>query len=77
MIASSQWEILGHGEEEGGWTVIFFEKTLFTPAGIDVLARRKGGLSDELMQRIKAEMKRVDDRGFNEQADKIFAVKQD
>ena len=77
MVASSQWEILGYGEEEGGWAVIFFQKTLFTPAGIDVLARPKAGLSEDLMQRIKAEMKKVDDRGFNEQADKIFAVKQD
>ena len=77
MIASSQWEILGYGHEEGGWAVIFFEKTLFTPAGIDVLARQKTGLSAELMQRIKAEMEKVDDRGFNEQADKMFAVKQE
>ena len=77
MIASSQWEILGYGEGEGGWAVIFFEKTLFTPAGIDILARQKAGLSSDLMQRIKAEMRQVDDRGFNEQADKIFAVKQE
>ena len=77
MIASSQWEILGHGEEEGGWAVIFFQKTLFTPAGIDVLARQKRGLSEDLMQRIREEMKKVDDPGFNEQADKIFAVRQE
>ncbi len=33
-IASSQWEVLGYGEEEGGWCVTFFQKTLFTPAGV-------------------------------------------
>ncbi|ETN39378.1 uncharacterized protein HMPREF1541_05601 [Cyphellophora europaea CBS 101466] len=31
-IASSHWEVLGWGEEEGGWAVTFFAKTLFTPA---------------------------------------------
>ena len=77
MIASSHWEILGHGEEEGGWAVIFFQKTLFTPAGIDVLAKRKQGLSEELIQKIREEMKKIDDKGFNEQADKIFEVRQD
>ena len=41
-IASSQWEVLGSGEEEGGWAVTFFQKTLFTPIGIDVYARKKG-----------------------------------
>jgi hypothetical protein len=77
MIASSQWEVLGHGEEEGGWAVIFFQKTLFTPAGIDILARQKSGLSESLIQRIRTEMKKTNDQGFNEQADKIFQVKQD
>ncbi|OAP54726.1 hypothetical protein AYL99_11174 [Fonsecaea erecta] len=43
-IASSRWEILGYGEEEGGWVVTYFQKTLFTPAGIDIYARRRGGL---------------------------------
>lgn len=56
MIASSHWEVLGYGDEEGGWAVTFFAKTLFTPAGVDVYARRKGGLSEELLARIKAEM---------------------
>lgn len=74
-IASSHWEVLGYGEEDEGWVVTFFEKTLFTPAGIDIYARRRGGLSEDLIQRIRAEMKKIDDPGFQKQADEIFEIK--
>lgn len=74
-IASSHWEVLGHGDEDEGWMVTFFEKTLFTPAGIDIYARRKGGLSEDLIQRIRAEMKKINDLGFQKQADEIFEIK--
>ncbi|KAF2272359.1 uncharacterized protein EI97DRAFT_212161 [Westerdykella ornata] len=61
VIASSQWEILGYGEEkaadcvEGGnqWVVTHFAKTLFTPAGLDIYSR-KGQLSPETIEGIKA-----------------------
>lgn len=76
-IASSHWEVLGYGEEEGGWMVTFFQKTLFTPAGIDIYARKKGGLSSGLIQQIRAEMKNIDDSNFQQQADKIFEVNHD
>jgi len=76
-IASSEWEVLGYGEEEGGWVVTFFQKTLFTPAGIDVYAKRKGGLTEELLGRITAEMKRVEDSSFNKMVDGIFVIKHD
>ncbi|KAF9700904.1 hypothetical protein EKO04_000891 [Ascochyta lentis] len=55
MIATSKWEILGWGDEaETGnqWVVTFFQKTLFTPAGVDVYARR-GQLRGETVERIK------------------------
>ena len=76
-VASSHWEVLGWGREEVGWVVIWFQKTLFTPAGIDVLARAKQGLSEELLERIRGEMKKVEDGGFREQAEKIFKIKHD
>ncbi|KAL1606162.1 hypothetical protein SLS60_003563 [Paraconiothyrium brasiliense] len=56
MIASSKWEILAHGEEEGtgnAYVVTFFAKTLFTPAGVDVYSR-KGILKAETVEAIKA-----------------------
>lgn len=67
--------MLGHGDQDGGWVVTYFEKTLFTPAGIDIYARRKGGLSDELIQRIRGEIKKIDDPGFQKQADQMFEIK--
>ncbi|KAF2134774.1 hypothetical protein P153DRAFT_279449 [Dothidotthia symphoricarpi CBS 119687] len=56
MIASSKWEILGYGDEEGGgnsWVVTYFAKTLFTPAGVDFYSR-KGTLRPETVESIKA-----------------------
>jgi hypothetical protein len=77
MIASSHWEVLGWGDEDEGWVVTFFAKTLFTPAGIDIYARKKGGLSENLLERIRAQMKQVDDASFNEQAETIFEIHHD
>ncbi|KAL5378785.1 hypothetical protein PMIN02_011112 [Paraphaeosphaeria minitans] len=56
MIASSKWEILAHGDEEGtgnAYVVTFFAKTLFTPAGVDVYSR-KGALKAGTVEAIKA-----------------------
>ena len=76
-IASSHWEVLGHGEQDGGWIVTFFEKTLFTPAGIDIYARQQGGLSKQLIDQIRIEMKTINDTTFQKQADQIFEIKHD
>jgi hypothetical protein len=75
MIASSHWEILGYGEDDDGWMVTFFSKTVFTPAGVDIYSRRQGGLSERTLERIRAEMKRVDDTAFRSLADEIFVIK--
>ncbi|KAH7346757.1 hypothetical protein BKA65DRAFT_585813 [Rhexocercosporidium sp. MPI-PUGE-AT-0058] len=48
-VASSHWEVLGWGEfvhADGGregWVVTWFEKRLFTPAGVDFYSERRGG----------------------------------
>lgn len=61
MIASSKWEVLGYGEEEGTgtdggqgntWMVTYFAKTMFTPAGIDFYSK-KGKLRPETIEGIK------------------------
>ncbi|KAJ4374766.1 hypothetical protein N0V83_001842 [Neocucurbitaria cava] len=55
-VASSKWEILGHGDEQGtgnSWVVTYFAKTLFTPAGVDLYSR-KGNLTPETVESIKA-----------------------
>lgn len=78
-IASSHWEVLGWGEEEDGWVVTFFAKTLFTPAGVDVYARRKGGLSRELVERVKREMARVaeGDEAVRKLVGEVFEIQHD
>lgn len=74
-IASSHWEVLGYGLEEGGWAVTYFAKTLFTPAGVDVYSREKGGLSEGLMGSIQDEMKKIEDDNFRKMLEGVFAVK--
>ncbi|KAJ4322906.1 hypothetical protein N0V94_002169 [Neodidymelliopsis sp. IMI 364377] len=58
MIASSKWEILGYGDEEGGnrWVATYFAKTLFTPAGVDFYSRQ-GQLGPETVEEIKQAIK--------------------
>lgn len=56
VIASSKWEILGYGQEEGtgnSWVVTYFAKTLFTPAGVDFYSR-EGALTAQTVESIKA-----------------------
>lgn len=74
-IASSHWEVLGYGVEEGGWAVTYFAKTLFTPAGVDIYSKEKGGLSEALLQRIKDELTRIEDGNFRKMMEGIFAVR--
>jgi hypothetical protein len=56
MIASSKWEILCYGDEEGtdnAYVVTYFAKTLFTPAGVDIYSR-KSKLKVETVESLKA-----------------------
>jgi hypothetical protein len=76
-ITSSQWEVLGYGDEEGGWVVTYFQKTIFTPAGIDVYAKKHGGFSEELLERIVSAIKKLDDPDLNKIVGNLFAVKHD
>jgi hypothetical protein len=76
-VTSSQWEILGYGDEEDGWVVTYFQKTMFSPAGIDIYAKKHGGLSEGLLERIVSEVKKVDDAGFQKIVGNLFAIKHD
>jgi hypothetical protein len=51
-LLTSQWEIV-HLEAHGEWAIIYFEKTLFTPEGYDVIARHKH-LSPEILADIQS-----------------------
>jgi hypothetical protein len=76
-VTSSQWEVLGYGDDEGGWAVTYFQKTIFTPAGIDVYAKKHGGFSEELLERIVSAIKKLDDADLNKIIGNLFAVKHD
>lgn len=59
VIATSKWEILGYGDEEGkgnSWVVTYFAKTLFTPAGVDFYSR-EGRLDQRTVEGIKEALK--------------------
>ena len=78
MIASSKWEILGYGNEEGStteWAITYFAKTLFTPAGIDIYSRDPTGLRPETVEGIKNALAKDED--LKELAGKLFEVQID
>ncbi|MES2799645.1 MAG: hypothetical protein V4638_06485 [Bacteroidota bacterium] len=53
-IASSKWGILHHERAEK-WAIIYFEKTVFTPKGYDVICREKQP-SEAIMKHIKEKL---------------------
>ena len=62
-VVSSKWQVLGCNTSgtEGSrpWAVTFFEKTLFTPAGLDIYARSAEGLPEPLLKEIFEEIKAI------------------
>ncbi|KAF9808930.1 hypothetical protein IEO21_07695 [Rhodonia placenta] len=67
MIATSRWQILGCHLHSGGtaddtsndpeWALTYFEKTLFTPAGLDIYSRAPSGLPTALLGEILTKAK--------------------
>lgn len=60
MIATSRWQMLGYNSGDDGqvpWALTYFEKTLFTPAGMDIYSRTPEGLSADLVGEIFAQVK--------------------
>ncbi|KAI1796471.1 hypothetical protein LXA43DRAFT_621085 [Ganoderma leucocontextum] len=58
-VASSRWQLLGCSADAspggtGAWAVTYFEKTLFTPAGLDIYARTADGLPADVVAEIIA-----------------------
>lgn len=79
MIASSHWEVLGHGDGVDGeqWVVTYFAKTLFTPAGLDIYSRKKEGLSDATLGSIRAALKENESDIVKKLAEEVFEVRND
>lgn len=79
-IASSHWEVLGWGEEDGTgnkWVVTCFAKTLFTPAGVDLYSLSQDGLKAETVEVIKQRLAEVEDEDIRKMAGDLFEVKID
>lgn len=69
MIASSRWQVLGcslsltsnppTNSLDIPWALTYFEKTLFTPAGLDIYARTAEGLPQTLVDEIISKTKEL------------------
>lgn len=92
VIASSRWEALGYGDEDGEsaaggaqvqspgerqWAVTYFAKTLFTPAGLDLYSRHPDGLRPRTVEAIKEALAHVEDEDVRRLAGDLFEVKMD
>ena len=77
-IASSHWECLGFGHTDDGnqWLVTYFEKTLFTPAGIDIYSRNKEGLPQAVVDQISTALKDLAVKEIIDLANSIFEIPQ-
>ncbi|OQD69183.1 hypothetical protein PENPOL_c002G03164 [Penicillium polonicum] len=78
MIASSHWECLGfgHTDDDDQWMVTYFDKTLFTPAGIDVYSRNKEGLPQATVDEILDALKGLGVKDITDLANSVFQVPQ-
>lgn len=85
-VASSQWEILGHGEYvdvidgkemTNRWIVTYFSRSCFSPAGMDLYSRDETGLKGEVVWDIKQALDRMGDARVRKLVGKLFRVKHD
>ncbi|KAL2007692.1 hypothetical protein VTN00DRAFT_7674 [Thermoascus crustaceus] len=68
----------GDGQEERmDWMVTYFSKTLFTPAGIDIYARPRAVVPEELLAGIKRGLKDTGDVVLGRLAEELFPVRHD
>lgn len=78
-FVTSHWQILGFGElaECGQWAVVFAQKSLFTPAVINVYTRKKEGLEDEKLKELKRELKCLGDEKWGQLIEGMYNVRQE
>ena len=78
-IATSHWEILGHGELEGWgqWIVVYAQKSIFTPAVVNVCTREKRGLPESLLDSIKQALGEFGQDSLQALIESMYIVQQD
>ncbi|CAG8124787.1 unnamed protein product [Penicillium nalgiovense] len=76
MIASSHWECLGFGHTDNGnqWIVTYFDKTLFTPAGVDIYSRKKEGLTRTTVEQILDALRGLGAEGITDLVNSVFEI---
>lgn len=57
-VLRSRWKIL-HLDKSEQWAIIFFEKTLFTPEGYDVISRKRK-LEDWKRKKVEEQLKKLE-----------------
>ena len=55
----------------------YFAKTMFTPAGIDVLSRKKEGVAADVLEEVKRALEELQDEGVKKLASGLFEVRRD
>lgn len=77
-FVTSQWEVVGHdllnNENEGGWIVLFVQKSVFTPAVLNVCTRSKAGLESERLNALKVALKDSGHEELRRLADELYRV---
>ncbi|KAG0146684.1 hypothetical protein CROQUDRAFT_106965 [Cronartium quercuum f. sp. fusiforme G11] len=85
-IASSRWQPMGfhfdsaseaHYSDEPDWVITYFEKTLFTPAGIDIYAQTSAGIAEDLKQRLIKAVRQSVFPSISKLADQLFDTPHD
>ncbi|KAF2499671.1 hypothetical protein BU16DRAFT_557983 [Lophium mytilinum] len=77
-VARGRWEILSFTARDGGdWMLVFAHKTLFSASAINLLCRRKEGLSKEDLGEVEEWLNGVEDEKFQQAARGVFDIKQE
>lgn len=78
-FVTSHWQILGFGELKEGdqWTVVFAQKSIFSPAVINVYTRRKNGLEEGKLRELKRILREMGDEKWGNLAESMYDVKQE
>lgn len=62
------------GKEEDKWMMTWFSKTVFTPAGIDVYARTKGGHAGWVVEKLREALAGMEDEEMRKLGTELFEV---
>ncbi|MCJ1270049.1 hypothetical protein MMC22_009943 [Lobaria immixta] len=78
-FVSSHWEILGHGEvgESGQWMVIHGQKSIATPAVVNVYTRKREGLPKDMRKEVEVALEELGDEHLRALVRSMYSVRHD